>query len=308
MLWVLKLFTKMNMTRYYCVRFALIYIALCTLYSVKAVAQETSELTVADYHYLPSSEVKTLQVEGKPVPALLRPWLGKKRLGLTIIVPDFSARADEAGVANYLRLQLNQAGWATLALTPPSVNTPPYFVTKADDINQAGKQTNSQAANQETADFSPQQLADNYQQQQHFLQASMMQLDSIGKEFSGKRMLIAFGQSANLVIELLSKQGLPAPDILIIVNPYSDIDSINSQLAANLAKLTTPVLDLQSKDGSAASIANQAQRLALAPANAPSRYSQQLLALDLSLKVTWDNTLTLIDGFVRRINKAYPNG
>ncbi len=302
MLWVIKLFTKMNKARYYCARCALIYIALSTLCLAKAIAQDSNELTVADYHYLPATEVKTLQVEGKPVPALLRPWLGKKHLGLAIIVADFSARADEAGVSNYLRQQLNHSGWATLALTPPSLNSPPYFVTKADDINQAGKQTSSQAADQETADFSPQQLADNHLQQQKFLQDSMMQLDSLGKAFSGKRMLIAFGQSANLAVELLAKQGIPAPEILVVVNPYSDIESINNQLAAKLATLTTPVLDLQSQDGSAASIATQAQRLTLAPANAPKRYSQQVLALDLSLKVTWENSLKLIEGFVRRIN------
>ena len=130
----------------------------------------------------------------------------------------------------------------------------------------------------------------------------MMQLDSLGKEFSGKRMLIAYGQSANLAIELLAKQGIPAPEILVVVNPYSDIESINNQLAVKLATLATPVLDLQSQDGSAASIATQAQRLTLAPANAPKRYSQQVLALDLSLKVTWENSLRLIEGFVRRIN------
>ncbi|MCK8045875.1 alpha/beta hydrolase family protein [Shewanella sp. 1CM18E] len=271
-------------------------------------AAEQKMLSIADYRYLPANEVKQLQVDGKQVPALLRPWLGKKQYGLAIIVPDLSARADAAGVTNYLRLQLNQLGWATLAITPPSLETPPYFATRADDINQAGEQNNSQLANQETPDFSAQQLADIQQQQQTFLQTSMTQLDSLGKEFSGKRMLIAFGESANLVIELLDKQGLPAPDILVVINPYSDIDSVNAQLAPKLAQLPMPILDLQSKDGSAASIATQSQRLTLAPANAPTRYSQQVLALDLSLKVTWDNTLKLIAGFAQRINKAYPNG
>ncbi|MGS0680335.1 DUF3530 family protein [Shewanella sp. 125m-7] len=262
----------------------------------------------ADYSYLPDSELKQLQVEGKDVPALLRPWLGKKQLGLSIIVPAFSERADAAGLVSNLRHELNHSGWATLALTPPSLSKAPYFVTHAEEINKAGDQQNSLPANQETPDFSAEQLAQTQQEQQAFMLNAMAQLDNLGKEFAGKRMLIAIGDSANLVIELLEAKRLPMPDILVVINPYSDITSVNNALPQKLAALAIPVLDIQSKDGSSASLSTQIQRRVLAPNNAPTRYSQQLLALNLSLQVSWNNTLKLIEGFASRINKAYPNG
>ncbi|WP_223296221.1 DUF3530 family protein [Shewanella halifaxensis] len=261
----------------------------------------------ADYSYLPASELKQLQVEGKDVPALLRPWLGNKQLGLTIIVPAFSERADAPGLVSNLRHELNYSGWATLALTPPSLSKAPYFVTHAEEVNKAGEQQNSVPANQEIPDFSAEQLALTQQQQRDFMLSAMAQLDSLGKSFTGKRMLIAIGNSANLVIELLETKHLPMPDILVVINPYSDIASVNKALPQKLAALSIPVLDIQSKDGSSASLATQAQRRVLSPANAPTRYSQQSLALDLSLQVAWNDSLKFIEGFANRINKAYPN-
>ncbi|MGS0825208.1 DUF3530 family protein [Shewanella sp. 0m-8] len=261
-----------------------------------------------DYSYLPPSELKQLQVEGKDVPALLRPWLGKLQLRLTIIVPAFSERADAPGFVSNLRHELNHSGWATLALTPPSLSKTPYFVTHAEEVIKAGEQQSSVPANQETPDFSAEQLAQTQQQQRDFMLSAMAQLDSLGKDFAGKRMLIAIGDSANLVIELLAAKHLPMPDILVVINPYSDIATVNNALPQKLAALSIPVLDIQSNDGGSASLATQTQRRVLSPANAPTRYSQQLLSLDLSLQVSWNNSLKFIEGFASRINKAYPNG
>ena len=291
-------------------RFALMTLSMSTFagaifYSTSAF---TAELTMDDYHYLPANEIKQLQVNGQEIPALLRPWLGKAKHGLAIIVPDFSQRADAPGAANYLRHQLNYSGWATLALTPASLSQPAYFATKADEITKAGEQEHTLLADQETPDYSDEELAKIQQQQHDFMLNSMMQLDSLGKDYSGKRMIIAFGESANLVAGLLKENRLPSPNVFVVINPYSDIDTINKQLAKKLTSLTMPVLDLQSSDGSSESLATQPQRLSLAPENAPNRYSQQILALDLSQPMSWDNTLYLIKGFAARINKAYPNG
>ncbi|WP_299805573.1 DUF3530 family protein [uncultured Shewanella sp.] len=258
----------------------------------------------ADYSYLPASEVKQLQVEDQSVPALLRPWLGHKQLGLAIIVPALGERADAPGLTSYLRRELNGTGWATLALTPPeSADTN----TEIDTGIETGNQLTKQPEQASDIPLTDEQLA-KLKQQQDFMLASMAQLDALGKHFSGKRMLVTMGDSANLIIELLASKRLPMPDLMVIVNPYSELEAVNKSLPAKLAALPIPILDLQSKDGTAASIATQVQRRILAPANAPTRYSQQVLALDLTLEVTWGNSLELIEGFASRINKAYPNG
>ncbi|MBL4912956.1 alpha/beta hydrolase family protein [Shewanella schlegeliana] len=271
----------------------------------------------ADYSYLPASEVKQLQVENQSIPALLRPWLGKKQLGLAIIVPPLGERADAPGLASYLRRELNSAGWATLALTPPMQadigaelkdKDAKIVVANTPDAQQ-DTAAETPIENQNIQMHSPAQEAANVPLQQHdFMLASMAQLDALGKHFAGKRMLVTMGDSANLIIELLETHRLPKPDLMVIVNPYSELESANQALPKKLAKLSIPVLDIQSKDGTAQSLATQMQRLTLAPENAPHRYSQQVLALDLTLKVTWDDCLELIEGFARRINKAHPNG
>lgn len=252
-----------------------------------------------EYNYLPANEVKQLQVEDESVPALLRPWIGKKQLGLAIIVPAIGERADAPGLASYLRRELNSVGWATLAVTPP-----PLLDTRTEIEA-------SDAANTATTPDTQQALLESQKiqlKQQDFMLASMVQLDTLGKHFAGKRMLVTIGDSADLIIELLDTKRLPKPDLMVIVNPYSELESANQALPEKLAALSIPVLDIQSKDGTAQSLATQVQRLTLAPANMPSRYSQQVLALDLTLKVAWDNCLELIEGFATRINKAYPNG
>ena len=257
-----------------------------------------------DYSYLPTSEVKLLQVDNQSFPALLRPWLGHKQLGLAIIVPALGERADAPGLASYLRRELNNAGWATLALTPPeSADTNTKIDTGIETGNQLTKQPEQASDIQLTAE----QIAKT-KLQQEFMLASMAQLDALGKHFSGKRMLVTMGDSANLIIELLASKRLPMPDLMVIVNPYSELESVNKTLPERLAALAIPILDIQSKDGTAASIATQVHRRNLAPANAPTRYSQQVLALDLTLQVTWENSLEIIEGFASRINKAYPNG
>ncbi|MCG9730240.1 alpha/beta hydrolase family protein [Shewanella sp. Isolate13] len=252
-----------------------------------------------EYNYLPANEVKQLQVEDKSVPALLRPWIGKKRLGLAIIVPAIGERADAPGLASYLRRELNSVGWATLAVTPPPLLDTHTEIEASDTASTAATPDTQQAL----LESQKIQL-----KQQDFMLASMAQLDTLGKHFAGKRMLVTIGDSANLIIELLETKRLPKPDLMVIVNPYSELESANQALPEKLAALSIPVLDIQSKDGTAQSLATQVQRLTLAPANTPTRYSQQVLALDLTLKVTWDDCLELIEGFATRINKAYPNG
>lgn len=260
------------------------------------------------FSYLPEAEVNYLQVDDQQYPALLRSWQGKKKLGLAIIVPQLGQGADAAGFTAYIRRELNRAGWATLAITPPLKPGMPNYATQAKDVSIAGEQQLSEQSTQAMPVFSDEQLSLNLEQQQSFLISSMAQLDSLGKQYQGKRILITSGDSAAIITELLKDNQLPMPDMLAVINPYSDIPSRNQALPKNLAELTIPILDIQSRDGTAASLATQQMRLELLPQNQPYKYHQYRMSLDLLHKEGWSNGIKLIEGFALRINKAYPNG
>ncbi|GIU08364.1 DUF3530 domain-containing protein [Shewanella sp. c952] len=281
---------------------------LLTLVLTLSVTFATAPTLAQDFSYLPEAEVNYLQVDDQQYPALLRSWQGKKKLGLAIIVPQLGLSPDEAGFTAYIRRELNRAGWATLAITPPKKPTMPNYATQAEDIANAGDNQLSQQSSQAMPVFSDEQLTLNIEQQQSFLISSMAQLDNLGKQFQGKRILISSGDSAAIITELLKDNQLPMPDMLAVINPYSDYPSHNQALAKHLAELTIPILDIQSKDGTAASLATQQMRLELLPQNQPYKYHQYRMSLDLLHKEGWSNGIKLIEGFALRINKAYPNG
>ncbi|PKG74894.1 DUF3530 domain-containing protein [Shewanella sp. GutCb] len=267
----------------------------------------TTLASTSKFSYLPENEINYVQVDDQDYPVLLRPWQGKKKLGLAIIVPGLGLSPDEGGFTAYLRRKLNKAGWATLAITPPQRPGMPNYTTQAVHVANAGEKQLNQQSTQAMPVFSEEQQTLNIQRQQSFFISSMSQLDNLGKQFQGKRLLISSDDSAGIIIELLKDNKLPMPDMLAIINPYNDNPSQNQALAAQLAELTIPVLDIQSRDGTSASLATQQSRFDLSPQNAPFRYHQYKILLDLQHKEGWSGGSKIIEGFALRINKAYPN-
>ncbi|QQX79670.1 DUF3530 family protein [Shewanella sp. KX20019] len=267
-----------------------------------SVVSFTTTASSPEFHYLPESEVSNVQVDDQDYPVLLRSWQGKKKLGLAIIVPGLGLSPDDGGFTAFLRRQLNKAGWATLAITPPQKPAMPNYATQAVDVANAGENQLSQQSTQAMPVFSEEQQTLNIQLQQSFLISTMSQLDSLGKQFQGKRMLISSDDSAGVIIELLKDNKLPMPDMLAVINPYSDRPGQNQALATQLAELRIPVLDIQSRDGTSASLATQQSRFDLSPQNAPFRYHQYKISLDLQHKEGWSSGLKIIEGFALRIN------
>ncbi|WOT04746.1 DUF3530 family protein [Shewanella youngdeokensis] len=267
----------------------------------------TANAAEFNLNHVTEKEINYLSIDDKQYPVLLRSWQGKKKLGLAIIVPALGQSPDAAGFNAYLRRQLNNAGWATLSITPPLKTAYPNHVTQPEDVAKAGTQQMSQQADQAMPIYNAEQLALNTEQQQSFLTNSLSQLDELGQPYQGKRILICSGDSAGHIIELLRSSKLPVPDILVVINPYRNNPSNNKILPSQLAEITVPVLDIQSEDGTAASKSTQQRRFELSPQNAPLRYHQQKMSLDLQHQTGWSNGKKVIEGFALRINKAYPN-
>ncbi len=257
----------------------------------------------AKYDYLPPEEVIEITVGNQQSEILVKPWSGKKKLGAAILIATPGMGADGAGLNAYLRRELTRTGWATIAITPPKKVSTPNFATQAEEVAKAGEVANSQKGNEVTRQYSEKVWTDIRQKQTQFVSQTMSQLDAIGAPYPGKRLLITSGQGAGLAISMISNKLLPQPDILVLINPYMKMKKENQALAKMLATLEVPILDIQSADGHRASYATLKERAELSPQNAPYRYSQQVLALNLNNETAWNTTLKLIEGFAQRISQ-----
>ncbi|NRD75834.1 DUF3530 family protein [Shewanella sp. VB17] len=259
------------------------------------------------YHYLPPEEVITIEVGKQQSEVLLKSWVGKKELGTATLLSNPGMSADSAGLQAFLRRQLPHTGWTSIALTPPNKIPTPNFSTAAAEIPKVGQLDNTQINTERTQQFSQKQWMKIREKQEAFIVATMGKLNDIASPYPGKKLLIATNQGAGFMISILSKNLLPKPDILVIINPFMTTSSENQALSTLLAKLDIPVLDIQSPDGHLASQKTITSRRILSPPNEPYRYSQQLMQLNLNHLEAWQTCLDLIEGFSHRINKAYPN-
>ncbi|MCE9685846.1 alpha/beta hydrolase family protein [Shewanella sp. AS16] len=253
--------------------------------------------------YLPAAEVGQIRVGDESVGVLTRPWQGEQHLGAALLLADLGSPPDAPGLIDFLRHGLNPAGWASISLTPPRARAAPNFATAATEISKAGEAQLSYAAGHRTPKFSREQDSQHKTAQENFLQQTLTGVDALSAVYPGKRLVIADGQSAALVIALLQQQQIPAPDMLVVINPFIEDETQNQALAAQLASITVPVLDLQSPDGHPASRLTALQRHTLASVHGPGRYRQQALALDLRQATAWQECLQQIKGFAYLITR-----
>ncbi|WP_394204553.1 DUF3530 family protein [Shewanella waksmanii] len=277
-----------------------VIVTVCSLLAASASFAETNR-----YDYLDTKEVVNLSGD-EPEQVLVRPWRGRYQFGAAIILPDFGAHADEAGIVHYLRREINSHGWASIAITPPAAISAANYATQASEVAKAGEKQLTEQNNKPLKKYSDEQWQQLTDDQINHLTNTLDQLDSVGGAYPGKRMLITADRTAGVVISLLSQSKLPKPDILVVINPYRVRDQENQLLAEQLAGLDIPILDIQSTDGHRASLATASERKALAPMSAPLRYEQQSLSLNINQGAAWPDVMTTIAGFGRRIDKAYP--
>ncbi len=254
--------------------------------------------------YLPEAEIRQITINKQPFELLVRPWEGRKKRGVAIILPATNGTADAPGVMAFVRRNINAAGWASLSLTPPTEPPTPNFATPAAEVASAGVSQLTTPSNKPTQRISPEISSKQLLEQEAFLIKSISQLGAVGKNYPGKRVLITADKSAELLITLLSEQRILSPDVLVVVNPYSEDERRNLALAEKLAKLRIPILDIQSPDGHPLSRETAAKRKALALTYDTPKYRQILLDLSLDNESAWQDCLGAIKGFSAKMSGA----
>jgi len=264
-------------------------------------------LAQIDFSPIPASEIQTITLDGKSAEVLLRSWSGKQQLGLAVIVGASDTQAQSMGLSGFLRHQLNAKGWATLSLTPPKGLYRPNFITESEQIKQAGDAQLTLTANQAVPKYNSEQLLELRNFQQANLTEALNQLTPLGQPYPGARMLIAFDDSAGMITHLLFDKKIPVPDLLILVNPYREYEQLieksaqRKPIAEQLMMMSVPILDLISNDANPLALEYAPIRKQYNSAKPVKYYSQYHLSLDLDNSGGWEEALTRIEGFAKRV-------
>ncbi|QYK04755.1 DUF3530 family protein [Shewanella zhangzhouensis] len=256
------------------------------------------------YDYLKSRQMRAIRVEGTELPVLVRPWEGKNQHGAALIFADTGFGADAPGLVAFLRDGLSPLGWASISMTPPSNPPHPSFATAPEEVAKAGDKQLSSPADKAMDKFSPQEWQQHVDTQLGFVEASLGQLDQIGAAYPGKRILVSMDRSAALLLQLLADGKVAPPDLLVIINPYSESPDFDERLPGLVAVQEVPVLDIQSPDGNRASLATASLRRANSAMKDAMAYRQLPLALNISEPDAWADVLSAIRGFAASVKAA----
>lgn len=265
-----------------------------------------SQVKAADnYAYLPKDEVQSIDIEGKAIPVLVRPWEGKLKLGSAILIGPSDASADAAGFIQYLRHSLNPEGWASISLTPPKSLYRPNFATQPSEIAKVGTSQLTLNSHAHTPLYNSAQLLELRNFQQETLMKSCTQLEALTASYEGLKIYLVSDDSAGILVSLLFDKKIPAPDVLVLINPYREFESLidetsrRKSIAEQLALQTFPILDLQSPNGHPISLANAQARLNLNQLKTSRLYRQYRLSLALNNPSGWEEANNHIKGFAR---------
>ena len=259
------------------------------------------------YAYLSADEIKFITIDGKQSEILVRSWQSKKHFGSAVIVAASDTDADGAGLASYLRTNINSLGWASISLTPAKGLYRPNYATKPEEITKAGTEQLQLSSDKSIPKYESSQLLELRNFQQTNLNEALNQLPATTSLFPGGKIMIVLDDSAGMIINLLYEKKIPTPDVLVIINPYREYEylidpqSQRKSIAEQLVTMSIPILDIQSADAHPNSIEQAPTRLNYNQVKPARYYRQYQMSLDLSNASGWEEALNQIEGFSRTV-------
>ncbi|MCL1067401.1 alpha/beta hydrolase family protein [Shewanella olleyana] len=253
------------------------------------------------------NEKQQIIVQDKPVEVLVKPWEGKKQRGAVVLIGPTDTHASGRGFIRYLRQEVPSKGWATISLKPTEGLYRPNFSTSADQVAKAGEKQIELDPHQVTPKYSSSQLLELRNFQQNVMNECLAQLDGIGAQYPGKRIIIAADDSVGMVVNLLHQDKLAKPDLLVVINPYREFEQLVDEqnrdlsIAMQLKELDIPILDLQSANANRVSVSEAEMRKQQNRIKSSHHYRQYVLQLDLNHQGGWEEALKHIEGFARKI-------
>ena len=264
--------------------------------------------------FLPSDEVRPLLAGEDEFISLYRQSMAPTQRGIVLIIPDWQdVPTNNAGI-NFLRKQLNDIGYATLAMTMPDIDWHPADMAMPEPTDNS--ETESTTQNNQQADSAPPAQT---QQAPHFVSAkpniSEATLDDYklkliarfnalynsAMDEGGNIIVLAQGASAGLLIEHYASFPNNELNAFISLGSYLPNSIRNQHLNATLSTISPPLLDIFYSEGNPDTLQSVNDRKRWVRRNAKYDYRQRELFGTPTEPEQHERLLKEVDGFLRRL-------
>ena len=260
---------------------------------------------------MPQDELKPLLAGDTEFLSLYREHMSAQQRGVVLIIPDWQHLPTNNDGINFLRTQLNDLGYATLAMTVPDID---WQAVPADPKNsQSEPAENNQADNSESAaseaplkapvhvDAIAQisnAIIDNYKLN---LIARFNALYQSALNEDGKIVVIAQGASAAVLLEYYGEYPNTNIDAFVSLSSYLPNSKRNQQLNAIVSTISPPLLDVYYSVDSADLLLNIEDRKRWVKRHSKYDYRQRELFGLRSEPQQHERLTKEVDGFLRRL-------
>ena len=264
--------------------------------------------------FLPSDEVRTLLAGDDEFISLYRQSMAPTQRGIVLIIPDWQdVPTNNAGI-NFLRKQLNDIGYATLAMTMPDIDWHPADMAMPEPTENS--ETESTTQNNQQADSAPPAQT---QQAPHFVSAKPNISEAILDDYKlkliarfnalynsamdegGNIIVLAQGASAGLLIEHYASFPNNELNAFISLGSYLPNSIRNQHLNATLSTISPPLLDIFYSEGNPDTLQSVNDRKRWVRRNAKYDYRQRELFGTPTEPEQHERLLKEVDGFLRRL-------
>jgi hypothetical protein len=176
-------------------------------------------------HYLNSDGVEAVLVGTDEFIMLTDKHKTAINKGVMILVPDWKKSAASPNAIKRLRDKMPEQGWTTLTVHPP---------------HQLGNYPSQALITEERLKENSESLA-NYQKK---LSAVIEATTNKAKNYPGVILIVAEGQHAALVVDMIQNLLIEPPGALVMLSSYMPTDVENTKLAEQVAISNYPILDL----------------------------------------------------------------
>lgn len=260
---------------------------------------------------MPQDELKPLLAGDTEFLSLYREHMSAQQRGVVLIIPDWQHLPTNNDGINFLRTQLNDLGYATLAMTVPDID---WQAVPAETENAQSETTDSnQADNAESsASAAPLKapvhvdaiaqisnaIIDNYKLN---LIARFNALYQSALNEDGKIVVIAQGASAAVLLEHYGEFPNTDIDAFVSLSSYLPNTERNQQLNAIISTISPPLLDIYYSIDNPDLLLSVADRKRWVKRHSKYDYRQRELFGLRSQPEQHERLTKEVDGFLRRL-------
>lgn len=227
-------------------------------------------------HFLQPDELKTLLAGDNEVYALYRDDMTGRPKGVALLIPDWGLNTTNSRGMEYLRTELGDYGWVTLAMTVPQ-GKESVFTTEAAVADPAASPDSAKKPKPIRA------VDDDFMQRYELqLKTRMMALISEAENYQGYFIVIAQGSSAAVLASLYAKGELAEPEALILLSAFVPDMTLRMKMNQDITVTAVPTLDVYQSGHSRWLKKNILLRRKLAKKNFKVHYRQKELYGDIS--------------------------